>query len=321
MLISTLTPNPWRLLVICLLLEFGHPTLVARNANAQEILTTSAKDMGISPAHSGSWCERRGRFVVRIDEETPRDFDFTRLRNLIAAFGRAIEIDCPGMELAEFELGSRHGSRYLGHAQGPRWGIAFTDLSAPTEEPEVSYAEANQGVYISAFDDFAFPDLISALYNGNSRSFAAQPIVPLAYIAGVNEALNDQSVLYLVDNPRGLIREVDPGMNTAIGRKIVSNPQAVQQSTQQGMQALGAWLGAVADARKRGASIQEEVAAGNQALLGGGGHAGLPAASAEQAKSYGQRDGRILALLYDEDLDTFRGIYQGMQRFVYQELR
>lgn len=167
------------------------------------------------------------------------------------------------------------------------------------------------------FNDFAFPEFVRAIYSNQSRPYTSKPLIPLAYIAGISEALNDQGMLFLVKDPRSYIRELDPGLRTEVGRKIATNPNAVREMTQKGLESFGRFFKGMADARRRGATIQEELAESQKGLLGK--KSGM--LNVKEAKEFGIRDGRTLALLYDENLDGFRKIYSGLIRFVHNEVK
>ncbi len=173
------------------------------------------------------------------------------------------------------------------------------------------------------FSHFTLPDLIKAFYEGSSKKFASEPLIPLAYIAAINDALTDQGMLFMIENVKGYVRELDPALSFEAARKIQTTSAGVGQTTRAATSMLFNMFKAMAEVRKRGGTIEEEIVATNRALLPGNNsqNGGASYVTVIEAKQYGTQDGRTLALMYDDDPEAFRRIYNGMRNYVRQEVR
>ncbi|MEH6474982.1 MAG: hypothetical protein V7727_04800, partial [Sneathiella sp.] len=173
------------------------------------------------------------------------------------------------------------------------------------------------------FSHFSFPELVKAFYEGGSSRYASQPLIPLAYVSAINKTLNDQGMLFLIEDVKSYVRELDPSLSFEAIRKLQTTNAAVSQTTQAGMRMLGNVLRAIGNTRSNGGTVTEEVVAMNKALLGGGNanSGGASYVTVIEAKEKGTLDGRTLALMYDDNPEAFRQIYKGMIRYVRQEVR
>ncbi|SNZ19347.1 hypothetical protein SAMN06265368_2430 [Cohaesibacter gelatinilyticus] len=161
-------------------------------------------------------------------------------------------------------------------------------------------------------DDFAYPELITAFIKKDASRFTQKPIIPLAYVMGIHESLNDQSALYLMENPRLFLRELDPGIGSKISKLLLTDGGAVSQTTKMSSNSIAEFFLKLGQTRREGGSLTQELQAMNGAL-------GKPALSLKEAKEFGTRDGRALALLFDEDAEAFRAIYGGLIKFVRED--
>ncbi|MEP2829576.1 MULTISPECIES: hypothetical protein [Alphaproteobacteria] len=191
--------------------------------------------------------------------------------------------------------------------------------SMPTETQEL---QARTSI---DFDQFTAPDLMKAFHERDTVGYVESPLNPLAYISGANEALNDESTLFLVENPKKFIRELSPNLNADIGRIISTNNRIIGQATNAGGNMMWNMLKAMGDTRRAGGSVSDEIAAINRSVYGDqpteSRSGDIYGTSLNGAKQWGRKDGRSLALLFDENPEDFRKIYQGMQHFVYEEVR
>ncbi len=170
------------------------------------------------------------------------------------------------------------------------------------------------------FSSFTLPEVVKDFYGGKTTQYRSDPLMIMTYVSGINETLSDQGMLFMLNNPKLLMREVDPTLGTEVGRKLATNPQLVQKTASVGLQNLWGALQSMAKVRQSGGSVSQEVAAMNQALMGKNGYSknskGATYITIQEMKQIGAKDGRILALLVDENPDAFRKIYRNMISFV-----
>lgn len=183
----------------------------------------------------------------------------------------------------------------------------------------------NQAAPSVNFKQFAFPDLIKAFHSGDASQFARKPFFPLAYISSVNDALIDQGMLFMMENPKEFLRNLVPNLSIEAQKILATNRNVVNQTTTAGMNMFMGMLKAMADTRRSGGSISDEVAAVNNAMpTGGQGSSSsgpLSYMTIQEVKNQGVKDGRALALLFDESPEDFQKIYRGMIRFVREDVR
>jgi hypothetical protein len=162
------------------------------------------------------------------------------------------------------------------------------------------------------FNSFNLPYVIEAFHSGNTRFLADSPLAHYTYATAINDTLSDPGILWVTDE--SMMLEIDAQLRIAAERKLLTNPALMDQGMQIGMNAIVDVVTAMADARKRGASIQEEFHATTQALAGSGKY------SLVQIQDMGKQDARRLAILYKTNKQDFRKVYAGLRQFIMEDL-
>ncbi len=175
------------------------------------------------------------------------------------------------------------------------------------------------------FTQFAQPQYMEAFHSGNTQQYASgtvDAVFLMSYISKVSDTLNDQGVLFLLERPKEFLRELDPTLSFEAGKKVSTDPAAMDQMSGAGLKMMLGMLVAGGQARSQGASIGGEMAAMNKAFLGeddeGQGDKGksISRTNIIEIKESALKDARTLAFLFEERPEDFRKIYQGMVKFV-----
>lgn len=166
----------------------------------------------------------------------------------------------------------------------------------------VTYAD-QRNVY------FNQPDLISAFYSGDTAPLHQNLLVNLTYVAGIQQFLSSDRVLFIVEN-RNLITEINPTLSHEISKRIMTSRKGMNQAIDAGLQSIFGIFKGIADARREGLSVRDEVSAANRAIINS------PMVRLEVIQKQAIQDAQRLTILYDADPEVFRRIYDGMQKFV-----
>lgn len=194
--------------------------------------------------------------------------------------------------------------------------------SEAEEEKIILSADQEQKRSDIDFNAFSFPAIMCAFYEGNTKQYTKEPILYINYVASVNDALNDQSMLFMVENPREYKQALDPNLSFEVGRRMATSMVATKQAIGAGLNMFRGMLEAMANTRQSGGSVQDEVVAMNKALLGDNRDPNSKSVyvTIKEMEQYGTKDGQILGFLFDQNPDAFKKIYKGMQVFVREQL-
>lgn len=176
------------------------------------------------------------------------------------------------------------------------------------------------------FSAFSWPELIQSFYEGTSSGFAQEPLLPLGYVMSISSEISNQGVLFFLENPRNFVQELDPNLTFHAEKQLMTNSKAMGDAMNAGMDLFKRVVTGMADVRRNGGTVQEELQAVNKAFYGvdqnqEANKQGARYVTLVEVKQWGTQDARMLALLYNEHPEQFRKIYQGMRRFVKQEIQ
>lgn len=163
------------------------------------------------------------------------------------------------------------------------------------------------------FDVKAFnaPDYIQAFYDQNMGPLNQEPYYALNYAMAMNAVFSQDNVLFLGDNAREILLEVDTELGLKATRKL-SNPDLLADVLNKGVTSIFGPLVQIAETRKRGGTIMEEIGAMHGALLDS------PMVQINVLKQKAKQDGQRLAILFDTNPGDFRKIYAGIRMFIEQ---
>lgn len=163
------------------------------------------------------------------------------------------------------------------------------------------------------FDVKAFnaPDYIQAFHDQNMALLNREPLYALNYAMAMNAVFSQDNVLFLGDNAREILLEVDPSLNHKAAKKL-TDPALFGDAINKGLQSFLGPLTKIAEVRQQGGTIAEEVRGLHGALLDS------PVAQINVLKQKAKQDGQRLAILYDTNPADFRKIYTGIKTFIEQ---
>lgn len=149
------------------------------------------------------------------------------------------------------------------------------------------------------FAKFKRPEYIDALKRADAGYFRDEGLHGLGYLSILNQVLEAPE---LAQEIPGLASEIDPRAATIASQNIAFNPKALDEASEMAMGNMWGFLTGIAEVRKRGGSMGEEMAAGMRGLT-----TNTIGNDVEDAK----HDAVILAGLFVVDPETFREIYAG----------
>lgn len=189
----------------------------------------------------------------------------------------------------------------------------LTEAKAREEElARIAAAKADQQRKAVSFNasSFNMPDVISAFYSGDVERLGDDFLGNLTYASAIQEFLLDTSLVLFVVEDRTIITETDASLSQDIARKLMTTNHGVNEATSAGVSSMFAPLMAMAQTRQGGGSIMQEVQAMNTAIMN------TPTVRLDLIRQKATQDAKRLALIYDQDPETFRRIYKGMCKFV-----
>lgn len=149
----------------------------------------------------------------------------------------------------------------------------------------------------SIFDSFARPDLIKALEQKNTAPF--KNIREITYLSNLIQQLEDPSAPYKAP---GIELVINRRAGKVLGYKLSTSPQILEQSMEMGMKNLVGMFTGMAETRRRGGTIAEEMTAMTR---------GMTTVTIGGDVADGEQDGLILLSLFNRDPKTFKKIYAG----------
>lgn len=180
-----------------------------------------------------------------------------------------------------------------------------------SEESDASgTAETANAPFGFSFQDFGRADIISLLHSGNLAPLEASPLRSLTYVANLSTKLADPSTLFLVDDKTVLLSVVDPTVSNRAVQKLTSTSHGMRELTNSGLQSTFGILGAIADARRDGLSLEGELQAMHKHA------ANSPAVQLDMIRKQGEFDAVKLAILSQTHPEDFKKIYRSIRRFV-----
>lgn len=192
----------------------------------------------------------------------------------------------------------------------------FTPAQAWLDEALAAQGAAAHNVIAqhasSTFDPSRFnrPDLIDAFYRNDTHALNNELLETMTYVSAVHSFFSDTSGVLFVTNNRDIILEIDPNLSYMAQRKLLGTEKGRNQTISAGMQSMLAPFQAIADTRRAGGSINDEVGAMYNAILD------TPTVRLERIQQQATQDAQRLAILYDSDPDAFRKVYAGLRSFV-----
>lgn len=196
-----------------------------------------------------------------------------------------------------------------------------------TQGPGIAATESSQGGFLSNlagnlgsigappidYAQFAQGEIIKALKERDFAALNADEVKTIAYLSGLNDEISGQGVL-LYTNDRAIYSVVDPSLSTDINRRLMTSSQYMERSTQAGMNALTGMITSMANARRSGATVGEELSA----MMKGAANAegGMPV---QQWMLQGQKDARVLAGYFTTNRREFEKIYSGISEYLRSE--
>ncbi|WP_177419862.1 hypothetical protein [endosymbiont of Lamellibrachia barhami] len=188
----------------------------------------------------------------------------------------------------------------------------LAEVEAAIAEEQVQMSSAPPSSQFPQFnpDNFNRPDLINAFYTGNTTPLQTELLNNITYASTIHNFLSDTtSVLFITDN-RMIVTEIDPNLSHEIEKKLLTTQRGLNQSVDAGLKSILAPFIAIANTRKSGGSIQDELLASNTAIVNS------PLVKLDVLKKQAYQDAQRLAILYDSDPDAFRRVYRGLKKFV-----
>ncbi|HBR93829.1 MAG TPA: hypothetical protein DEA90_06655, partial [Opitutae bacterium] len=114
---------------------------------------------------------------------------------------------------------------------------------------------------------FSEPDMIQALYEEDMTYLNQNSRYTIVYLQGVQELMMDSGIAFRLQNGAQFSFEKDVNLDHQLSLKLLHDPNAMQEQMQVGMQQLTGFFGAIVEARKRGATVTEEVQSSMKALM------------------------------------------------------
>lgn len=209
-----------------------------------------------------------------------------------------------------------------GFKPAQKWLAELKQFQAQEEEEVVSHSGQEGQAEDIDFNSFSLGYVMRAFYEGNTQQYTQEPIGYLTYVRAVSDTLSDQGMLFMMENPKAYVRELDPNLSFEVDRKMLTNRTAMRQGIDSTYGVLFDALGKMMVTRQAGGSIEDEILTMNESLLGGGeNQEGRQSyLTLLEVKNRGLKDGRILAFMFEDNTEAFRKIYKGMQRFVREQM-
>lgn len=160
------------------------------------------------------------------------------------------------------------------------------------------YDEAIAGGFCPVdLSQFGWPVFLQAIYEGKTKYFADRPLGAMRYIQNLNTALGEST--YYASDQAALLRVYDPTLNNVIERKELANSAVQKQKRELSLKGWRLFLDVY-----RGAYKEAD---------GGG-------LTLEEVRQLGSKDGKLLVYLFNDNLEVFMKLYDGIKRFVHEEL-
>lgn len=116
--------------------------------------------------------------------------------------------------------------------------------------------------------DFKRPDILKAVHNRDVDELNAGTLEVWAYLASLIGGISDPQLLYLIerDQVKQLRALQNPGLSERIEARLLSDQNYIKESTKLGFASVLNGFQAIAESRKRGGSINDEVSAYTQEI-------------------------------------------------------
>ena len=160
------------------------------------------------------------------------------------------------------------------------------------------------------FEDFGRADIIQLLHSGQIAPLEASPLRSLVYISNLSSKLSDQSTLFLIEDPSVILMTVDPTVSTRASQKLAASQKGMRELNSAATQNLFGMLGAIADTRRDGGSIDAEIQGMYSAA------ANSPTAQLNMLKQQAEFDAIKLAYLSQTHPEDFKKIYRSIRKFI-----
>lgn len=276
---------------------------------------------GMATDEIASIIEQTYDYAVEHEEDARPLFILGRAALLHGDFEFALEL-----LLSAAEAGSAAAHAYL------------SDLVETDTEAEQLLSTAIDGGFEPArdalkllkpdFSHFAMPHLMEAFYRGETSHLQQKPLLPIVYISSVATSVVECCMLFLQDHT-GFLAKLDASLPIVSERLLLLNSVAVGQTMNMGMNALKSFLQGYKNASQPGMSFGDQMTEINKGLLGmqpdsqhgGSANSGAQYFTLMQIKEMAAKDGKLLALISEKEPDLFNRIYQGMRKFVYDDMQ
>jgi hypothetical protein len=143
---------------------------------------------------------------------------------------------------------------------------------APAADWERNFGKNLPANHKPASDDqlsgFKRPDILKAIHDRDTDGLDAQTLEVWAYLSSLIGELSNPQLLYLIDREqvRQLRQLQDPGLSERIEAKLLSDQSYIQDATKVGFASILNGFQAIAETRKNGGSINDEVSAYTQQI-------------------------------------------------------
>lgn len=180
--------------------------------------------------------------------------------------------------LALFEEASRSGSfaalafyAMNANLSGPNARYYLMEAARAGFAPAAGWAE-DYGKYLSSafqpatdqtFSAFQRPDILLAIHNRDVTGLEAGTLEVWAYLANLIEGLKNPQLLALVEREEVpiLLALQEPGLKELLEAELLGNPEYVRETTRVGIGGFLSGLQKVAEVRRDGGSINDEMSA------------------------------------------------------------
>jgi len=168
------------------------------------------------------------------------------------------------------------------------------------------------------YNIFALPVLIKALHDKDYDLLDNNLLGVIPYLSALNDSAND--MLLYIEDQTGYMREMDPNITFRLEKKMAQSPEFIGQAADAGMSMLKNMFLAMGQAHQQNQSPQEMIVNLNRSIYGGpdtyDAQGNPTKGTILEFKQHGTKDGKVLALLFNENPDAFRRIYTNLKEFV-----
>lgn len=187
------------------------------------------------------------------------------------------------------------------------YSLGFEPAKAWADELRAELAAAAPVEVVPDFTQFSQSTWIEEMYRGEFEELSSNKIDAMLYLQSLHEYLETEA-LYLLDD-RNFLGEIRSDLTAIMGVKLSTDQAYVERTTQGGLAMLWGAFSGMANTRRSGGSISQEVVAFQQGAIEN-------APFNLYVKAHGTQDGKKLALLHNQNPEAAEKIYRGLVSFV-----